>query len=192
MNVVLNEIITEIMKAKYGQLAGVIFLIYIVLIESRDAVRTGDWGFVLDWFSYYGGLLMLSSLLTTYLYAANFYTILKRFHPKYPIWVLIPIGFIGSIVVIGFRYFIEEVFYEHLFGFDNYNDKITWGYYILDNSFNAIIFSAVGIVFFFIQYSKYEALQRQALLLQNKKTELAFLRSQINPHFLFKKTQFCS
>jgi sensor histidine kinase YesM len=42
-----------------------------------------------------------------------------------------------------------------------------------------------GIVFYFIRYSYYKEMQQRELLLQNRQSELSFLRSQINPHFLF-------
>lgn len=40
-------------------------------------------------------------------------------------------------------------------------------------------------VFYFIRYSRYKEMQHLELQLQNRQTELSFLRSQVNPHFLF-------
>ncbi|KQS30838.1 sensor histidine kinase [Dyadobacter sp. Leaf189] len=40
-------------------------------------------------------------------------------------------------------------------------------------------------VFYLVRYSQYKEVQQVALELQNRKTELSLLRSQINPHFLF-------
>ena len=51
--------------------------------------------------------------------------------------------------------------------------------------FISSIFIIYGIVFYFIRYSYYKELQQRELLLQNRQSELSFLRSQINPHFLF-------
>jgi hypothetical protein len=42
-----------------------------------------------------------------------------------------------------------------------------------------------GFVFYFIRYAHYKELQEKELTVQNRDTELSFLRSQINPHFLF-------
>ncbi|WP_264534908.1 sensor histidine kinase [Flavobacterium sp. N1736] len=52
-------------------------------------------------------------------------------------------------------------------------------------SFTAIINIAFACVFYLIRYSKYRDLQNVKLQLQNRQTELLFLRSQVNPHFLF-------
>lgn len=53
------------------------------------------------------------------------------------------------------------------------------------NLFYISIFIIYGIVFYFIRYSYYKELQQRELLLQNRQSELSFLRSQVNPHFLF-------
>lgn len=58
------------------------------------------------------------------------------------------------------------------------------------NHFNLILFTSIinlafGAVFYFIQYSQFRDMQHMRLQLQNRQTELSFLRSQINPHFLF-------
>lgn len=58
-------------------------------------------------------------------------------------------------------------------------------FYFLNNIFYAIIYTVFGIVFFFIQYSQYKEAQARELILSQRQSELAFLRSQINPHFLF-------
>lgn len=52
-------------------------------------------------------------------------------------------------------------------------------------SFAVIINIAFACVFYLIRYSQYRDLQNVKLQLQNRQTELLFLRSQVNPHFLF-------
>ncbi len=42
-----------------------------------------------------------------------------------------------------------------------------------------------GMAFYFIRYAQYKELQQKEALLQTRQSELSFLRSQINPHFLF-------
>ncbi|MEM9837366.1 MAG: histidine kinase, partial [Bacteroidota bacterium] len=57
--------------------------------------------------------------------------------------------------------------------------------YFLDNLYYVVLHGAIGVIVFLLQMTRYREQQRQALLLENQRTELAFLRSQINPHFLF-------
>jgi len=57
--------------------------------------------------------------------------------------------------------------------------------YFQNTIFYALIFSVYGAVFYFIRYSRYKELQQKDLEIQNRQSELSFLRSQINPHFLF-------
>ena len=53
----------------------------------------------------------------------------------------------------------------------------------------AVFFYAIdvvfGMAFYFVQYAQHKELQEKELLLQTRQSELSFLRSQINPHFLF-------
>jgi len=45
--------------------------------------------------------------------------------------------------------------------------------------------AAFAAIFYLIRHTQYKELQQVELQLQNRQTELSFLRSQINPHFLF-------
>jgi len=54
-----------------------------------------------------------------------------------------------------------------------------------ENLFFTCIYILYGIVFYFVRYAWHKELGQKDLLLQNRLAELSFLRSQINPHFLF-------
>jgi two-component system, LytTR family, sensor kinase len=57
--------------------------------------------------------------------------------------------------------------------------------YFLDHLFYIILYVIYGIAFYFIRYAYFREIQQKELALQNRESELSFLRSQINPHFLF-------
>lgn len=58
-------------------------------------------------------------------------------------------------------------------------------HYFLDHLFYIILYIVYGITFYFIRYAYFREMQQKELALQNRESELSFLRSQINPHFLF-------
>jgi len=83
------------------------------------------------------------------------------------------------------RYTLEEILAAALFGYHNYNTNVSMNYYILDNVYYALIYLLLGF-FIFLLDSQITTQKSQALLIQKtREAELLFLRSQINPHFLF-------
>lgn len=57
--------------------------------------------------------------------------------------------------------------------------------YFLTNIAYAFLYTVYGIVFYFIRYAQFKELEQKDMVIQNRQSELSFLRSQINPHFLF-------
>ncbi len=129
--------------------------------------------------------LILTSLLVLLVYTFGAYlAFFKTYNPqkKYLSFGLLPVIALAG---IGIRYLMQEVGGLAIFGKGNYNEGTSMGYYIFDNLYYVILYMSLGTVFFFIQYAQHKEAQQQALILQNQKTELAYLRSQLNPHFLF-------
>lgn len=86
---------------------------------------------------------------------------------------------------ITFRYLLEEVLFLHLFGTGNYFKGTTIQYYIFDNLHWASkpIFAST-IIWIVINFIR--TLQKEVNLNEEKKkAEIQFLKSQINPHFIF-------
>jgi len=46
-------------------------------------------------------------------------------------------------------------------------------------------YTIFGLAFYFVRYGQYKELQEKQLVILNRESSLALLRSQINPHFLF-------
>ncbi|WP_161805842.1 sensor histidine kinase [Pedobacter sp. Hv1] len=93
---------------------------------------------------------------------------------------------IGIPLMIGIRYLMEEVILFAIKGKHNYSaDMLIPLRYFIDNIYFTIYYSAFGIVFFFIQLNNFQQKMQNELIIRNRQAELSFLRSQINPHFLF-------
>lgn len=83
------------------------------------------------------------------------------------------------------RYAMDQILFDIWFGFKNYNNDPTIFYYVADNIYWSGNYCTIGVVIYFIRYALFSERQRGELEIQNRTTELAFLRSQLNPHFLF-------
>lgn len=101
-------------------------------------------------------------------------------------WLL----FAGSILLaillfIILRYTLEQILSPLLLGMRNYPAGVSLIYYSLDNVYYAVVYIFLGFLLFLLD-NQIGNQKKQALLVQkSREAELQFLRSQINPHFLF-------
>lgn len=89
--------------------------------------------------------------------------------------------------LVGWRYVVEFWFLKPVLGFDNYKGRPVSAQYYIGNVFwyyypKAFVY---GLMYFFGESWLRTRNREQALQQEKLITELAFLRSQINPHFLF-------
>lgn len=99
-------------------------------------------------------------------------------------WALLgSAGAIGGFILI--RYLLEQVLYWHLFGFTNYDPDVSKLAYAWDNRFYAIYAIGLGLAFKVIEDWFVHQQERSELVSERNTAELAFLKSQVNPHFLF-------
>jgi two-component system, LytTR family, sensor kinase len=86
---------------------------------------------------------------------------------------------------VALRYIVEELIYPAYLGFRNYAEGTTLSYYAEDGFFFlsswVIISTVIGLI---EDWTKMKN-DKQALEQQNTQAELALLKSQLNPHFLF-------
>ena len=175
------------MKPRILRLILVSFAFYYLTVTVW-AVNDFDGNGTLGWFAHYmkrafidsSFISILCGIILTYL---GFYWFYQRLGTIRTIGIYIIFIIPLSIVL---RYLVQEVIMFHITGIHNYNIKLlTVKSYFLDNIYFAIHYSFIGLAFFFIQYEVFNKNQKQELLLQVRNAELSFLKSQLNPHFLF-------
>ncbi len=89
--------------------------------------------------------------------------------------------------LIAWRYVVEFGFFKPFLGFDNYKGHSVSVKYYVSNVFFYYFpgYFLYGIMYFFAENWFINNRRKEELLQEKLKSELAFLRSQINPHFLF-------
>jgi len=173
------------MKFRFWKLFSWHIIIYLAFSIHWNLDSSFDFLKVFGWiFTWKGIVIMSTTALSFFLFSFFAYSIFFYYYEKRPNWQITLMVLVGALMAIGFRFLLQEVIQKAIFGFGNYF-KHEPLFYIFDNIYFAIIFSAIGIIFYFIHFSKHKDLLRKKLIVQNQKTELALLRSQINPHFLF-------
>jgi len=91
---------------------------------------------------------------------------------------------------VGCRYLIEEVVYLWLLGYGNYDPSVKFLYYISDNWWRAL----QPVIFSFITWALVDTYRKEQETEQLKRekirAELLFLKTQINPHFLYNTLNY--
>lgn len=158
------------------------------------------WLLVLGYF--YGGAIISGTTFTKVAFnvSMNFIQLIEfyicylwvypRFLKKHKVPHLIGGILFTMAVFISLRYLIEEVLYLKWFGFHNYSDEVTtWGY-ISDNIYWTIAFIVVPAAVYGIEQSFKSEQANRKLKEEVVKAELSFLKSQINPHFLYNTLNY--
>ncbi len=144
----------------------------------------------------YGGVdlhLFLLSLTHVLALAASFYTFYPRVwkvvvgQKKW--WYLLLFIPLGIAVFILSRLVLQEVVVKWITGVGNYRDPWQWGY-VWDNIYRPMPIILFSWVAWLINRQNQLKADQERLATEKTKAELAFLRSQVNPHFLFNSLGF--
>lgn len=138
-----------------------------------------------------GGVDTARGLLTrgadfvlAYLFAAIPYLVFCRYYPGKKFAPMVFLLLILLPVVFFISYGIEGEWLRKV-NTGSSRSSLRLRFYFLDHLFYIILYVIYGIAFYFIRYAYFREMQQKELMLQNRESELSFLRSQINPHFLF-------
>ncbi|MET0638157.1 MAG: sensor histidine kinase [Chitinophagaceae bacterium] len=160
------------------------FYYLVQLTYDMPNIVNGHLGF-LRWPS--GGRSIISGLTDLgiyFLFALVPYQILFKFFPRKRILEAIGIILLCLPLLFLLRYASEELWVLKS-GRNSQGPVTRLRTYFTGHIFYIILYSVYGMTFYFIRYAYYRELQQKELELQNRESELSFLRSQINPHFLF-------
>lgn len=156
-------------------------LFYYDLRVILDVRQTIDWSEYTDPLSWG---LSLAGYGIFFLYTLLPYWVLRRFYFR-PAWQTTLAMIVGAIGCVAIRYLLEEVVGPATIGFRNYPSNTSFWTVFIDNIYYLLLHGATGAIAFLLETTRWREQERQQLLVENQRTELAFLRSQINPHFLF-------
>jgi two-component system LytT family sensor kinase len=168
-------------------------------VKKNVAIHIICWLMLLSYF-YLGDLLHGGSKPSYFGYSMNFVQIVEfyicylwvypRFLRKGKIFQLIGGIVVAMAAFIGLRYLVEEVLYLKFLGIHNYSSSTTALYYIQDN----LYFGSSYIIVAAAIWSSESAFKAERIHTKLKeeavKAELAFLKSQINPHFLYNTLNY--
>jgi hypothetical protein len=125
----------------------------------------------------------LIDVCSSTLFALIPYLVFFRFYPEKKWGRILLLLFIALPLIFFMGYWIEG--WANLKLRSTYSSFTRLRTYFLDHLFYIILYVIYGIAFYFIRYAYFREIQEKELALQNRESELSFLRSQINPHFLF-------
>lgn len=132
-----------------------------------------------------GPFVLSFNLIALVVFYANYLFVMPRFVGRKQ-YGKAALGWLGLFMLfVCLRYGIEEVAFPAFLGYRNYAAGTALSYYIYDNvwyGFPIIIFS--GLLWFLVSFIK-STNENSVLKLEKNKAELNFLKSQVNPHFLF-------
>jgi two-component system, LytTR family, sensor kinase len=139
----------------------------------------------IHWNNLFSILSVSSFIIFGGIFYINYSVILPRFFVKRKFYY-IGISWIAAILFFTLlRYLIEEIIFFKLFGSTNYFAGTTAGYYLYDNYIFLFDQLIISTIFWAVNHLVKNEKEKKVLLQEKFTAETAFLKSQVNPHFLF-------
>jgi two-component system, LytTR family, sensor kinase len=107
---------------------------------------------------------------------------------KLPQLVLGVLGMMATFIAL--RYLLEEVLLPATVGFSNYSPGTSIRHYILDNIYYGTSYIVLSAAVWGVQNAFRRERENRLLLREKTQAELAFLKTQINPHFLYNTLNY--
>lgn len=148
------------------------------LINSLKLNRSIQWNRIIGPFHLTQLIYILTTLLATRYIFKKYYPVKKYFSLLVALLLLIA-------VFILLRYCLEQQLLYHVFNILNYPGNVKISYYALDNIYYAVVYIVLGTLVFLLDHQLHSQKNEAGLKQESIKAELAFLRSQVSPHFLF-------
>lgn len=142
-------------------------------------------GEAIDWSDYFSKFQCSAYFYQFTTFYLNYFLIMPLFFKKKKHVQLIISWILLFAYFISIRYFIEEYLYLKWFGVHNYFEGTTIAFYIVDNLYFGGSIIVPSIVIYIIVH--WMQVERQQVLLKESAAvaEVNFLKSQVNPHFMY-------
>ncbi len=162
----------------------VLYWLYFVFVGAMGNIIQRNSGF--DFIKFITEPLLYTGLfVASCTFYINYFVFLPRFFKqnKYAVFVILLL--VLFLFYSSLRYLVEEVIYKNFAGHGNYNEGFTIGFYLFDNLYfgSSPIFTST-ILWLLSHYFDSEKEKKQ-MLQDKQQAEISFLKSQINPHFIF-------
>ncbi|BAV07588.1 Histidine kinase [Filimonas lacunae] len=166
------------MKKKLLLLLFRVIIIYYLIHIAYDLPNIANGRFYFKWIPLHASeaLLRVMDLACSSLFALLPFWILHRLYPARRIVRIVLLITVSVAVLFFMHYGVARL---------QYGATLRLRYYFLNTLFYIGVYLFYGILFYFTGYAHDKEMEQKDLLLQNRQSELSFLRSQVNPHFLF-------
>jgi two-component system LytT family sensor kinase len=177
----LNIVILSMKKNLWLLLgAFIIFYTLVHLSGHLPGLLRGKWTLVDERSITVQLISVLTDLSISFLYVLATYLVMNTYYPdRRYVRLFLNVGLIVCIC------FISCFLASYAVTITLSRDPVRLNLFFRNNVLIFILNTIFAMVFYFIRYTQQKELEQKEAELQSRSSELSFLRSQINPHFLF-------